>query len=105
VNHMPARPRRPPALTAEDIEAVHALIAEATERRVWQKVGKWVVRAVGAVLLAVIVWGLNHLSIQRNDETRHMHSQEAAKVEAKLREVERATKAMALPETASKGGK
>ena len=53
------------------------------------------VRAVGAVLLAVIVWGLNHYSIQRNEETRHMGRQETAKVEAKLKQVEEVTKALA----------
>ena len=48
-------PTKKPTLTAADIDAIHAMIAESAERRVWGRVGKWVVRAVGAVLLAVIV--------------------------------------------------
>ena len=46
-------------------------------------------------------WVLNHYSIQRNEETRHLGRQETAKVEAKLQEVEKVTKALA-PETFSK---
>ena len=87
--------RQPPALTAEDIEAVHALLAEAAERRVWARVGKWVVRAVWALVLLVLGWGLNHYSVQRNDETRHMHSQETARVEEKLDKVEKVVKSLA----------
>ena len=92
---MSPHPPRPPSLTKADLAAFHALLAKAAERRVWARVGKWVVRAVGAVLLAVIAWGLNHLSIQRNDETRHMHSQETARVEKKLDKVEEVTKTLA----------
>ena len=87
--------RQPPALTAEDIEALHALIAEAAERRVWKKFGKWIGRGVWALVLLVLGWAFNHLSIQRNDETRHMHSQETARVTERLQEVEKATKALA----------
>ena len=98
-------PTKKPTLTAADIDAIHAMIAESAERRVWGRVGKWVVRAVGAVLLAVIVWGLNHLSIQRNDETRHMGRQDAAKVEAKLKVIEDVTKVLAPEAFASKVAK
>ena len=102
----PRRPTRPPALTAEDIEAIHAMIAEAAERRVWARVGKWVGRGLWPVALFVMGWVLNHYSIQRNEETRHMGRQETAKVEAKLQEVEKVTKALA-PEafTSSKAAK
>ena len=39
--------------------------------------------------------GLNHYSIQRNEETRHLGRQDTARVEKKLDKVEEVAKALA----------
>ena len=105
-----------PAVTLADVEsaikahfdalekpggALYDLALAAADRRGRDRVLRWIGRAVWAVALAVLVWGLNHYSVQRNDETRKMSTQGTAKVEAKLQEVEKVTKALA-PETFSK---
>jgi hypothetical protein len=50
---------------------------------------------VWAAVLGVFFWGLNHYSVQRNDEARHEHRQQTAEVERKLDKVEAVTKTLA----------
>ena len=102
---MTTRPKPKPALTSEDIEALRALVAESAERRVWARVWKWVGRGLWPVALLVMGWVLNHYSVQRNDETRHMGRQDTAKVEAKLKQVEEVTKALAPEAFVTKAAK
>ena len=91
-----------PALTQADLDALHALVADAkaaelaaAKRRGREQVYRWLGHAVWAVAAILLTWWLNHRGVQRNDETRHMHTQETARVEEKLKQVEDVTKALA----------
>ena len=75
--------------------ALYAMALAAADRRGRDRVLRWIGRAVWAVVLLALGWGLNHYSIQRNEETRHLGRQDTARVEKKLDKVEEVAKALA----------
>ena len=101
-------PPKRPTITQSDIDDLHALVADAkaaelaaAKRRGREQVYRWIGHAVWAVAAILLTWWLNHRGVQRNEETRHEHRQEAARVEEKLKQVEEVTKAFLPPETFS----
>jgi hypothetical protein len=112
--------RPPPTVTPADVEsdikahfdalekpggALYVLAVEAAERRGRDRLLRWLGRAAWAVVLLALGWGFNHYSVQRNEETRHMGRQDTAKIEAKLKQVEEVTKALAPEAFTTKAAK
>ena len=99
-------PAKKPAITQEDLDALHELVADRLVRRGWDRAWKVFATAAWAVGIVVLGWYLTRGANQREENAAAREARRAEFVTKRLQQVEEATKALA-PEafTSSKAAK